>query len=290
MLRTRLAPLLKRAAAAAAGATTVAVASPVASTEEAPPLRVLVTGFLDWRELEKGNVWRCRDNPSCRLLLGAPCTTPPIVRGGPLPQQLAATCTGAEFTFQVLPTLWGTTAGIDLLAFDVVIHMGLGVYDSHDHILLEHGAYNMRARPDAAGADADGQAIEYGASMHLVSNESMLARYASVLRGDSDKLAGDYALCTAAARPTNTYICNEAHYRALKAVAAASQEGASPPASPASSSHNNSNGGRIPRLRAAYFVHLPYPREHDPGHVELAAAVAELVGRIVRTEQQAAVC
>ena len=43
------------------------------------PLRVLVTGFHDWRELE-GNYWRCRDNPSCRLIYGNPCNWPPVRR------------------------------------------------------------------------------------------------------------------------------------------------------------------------------------------------------------------
>ena len=46
--------------------------------------RVLVTGFHDWRELES-NVWRCRDNPSCRVLYGAPSASPPIEKAGPNP-------------------------------------------------------------------------------------------------------------------------------------------------------------------------------------------------------------
>jgi len=31
------------------------------------------------------------------------------------------------------------------------VHLGLGVYDSHHEILLESGAYNARAGPDALG-------------------------------------------------------------------------------------------------------------------------------------------
>ena len=51
--------------------------------------RVLVTGFHDWRELES-NVWRCRDNPSCRVLYGAPSASPPIEKAGPLVRALRA--------------------------------------------------------------------------------------------------------------------------------------------------------------------------------------------------------
>ncbi len=39
-----------------------------------------------------------------------------------------------------------------------------------------------------------------------------------------------------------------------------------------------------PRLRAAYFIHLPFARAHDPSHQELARAVAELIVRLVRLE------
>ena len=51
--------------------------------------RVLVTGFHDWRELES-NVWRCRDNPSCRVLYGAPSASPSIEKAGPLVRALRA--------------------------------------------------------------------------------------------------------------------------------------------------------------------------------------------------------
>ena len=54
---------------------------------------MLITGFHDWRELE-GNVWRCRDNPACQLLIGPEATqTPPLVRSGALVTALAATVT-----------------------------------------------------------------------------------------------------------------------------------------------------------------------------------------------------
>ena len=62
---------------------------PSARSARGRPLRILITGFHDWRELE-GNVWRCRDNPSCSLIYGAACPTPPIERRGPLVTALAA--------------------------------------------------------------------------------------------------------------------------------------------------------------------------------------------------------
>ena len=69
---------------------------------------MLVTGFNDWRGLNAApgsppNLWRCRDNPSCRLLVGAPCDLPPLHRDGPLPRLLRATESGTvdvEWTFQ----------------------------------------------------------------------------------------------------------------------------------------------------------------------------------------------
>lgn len=71
-------------------------------------IKVLVTGFNDWRGLNAApgsppNLWRCRDNPSCRLLVGAPCDLPPLHRDGPLPRLLRATESGTvdvEYTFQ----------------------------------------------------------------------------------------------------------------------------------------------------------------------------------------------
>ena len=83
----------------------------------------------------------------------------------------------------------------------------------------------------------------------------MRARY-DMLAGTA--LPGGFELKMANARPENTYLCNETHYRALKAVEA---------------------GGP----RAAYFLHIPYAREGTKDdHVELAAAVATLLTAIVR--------
>ncbi|MEM6995755.1 MAG: hypothetical protein AAF721_34920, partial [Myxococcota bacterium] len=59
--------------AAAEAEETEPVAAEPPSTATPEPIAVLVTGFNDWKELgDPPNVWRCRDNPSCRLLLGGP--------------------------------------------------------------------------------------------------------------------------------------------------------------------------------------------------------------------------
>lgn len=145
-----------RAAAAAAGACAAATATAAASNanatcEKRRKLQVLVTGFNDWRSLE-GNIWRCRDNPSCRLILGKSCNEPPLLRNGPLVRALRDSCgpgDSVEFSYQTLPVTWNTAAGLDLMRYDVVIHLGLGVYDCYDTILLEHNAYNKRSNaPD----------------------------------------------------------------------------------------------------------------------------------------------
>lgn len=232
----------------------------------------MITGFHDWRELA-GNVWRCRDNPSCRLILGPPSETPPILRDGPLVRALKDTVdtAAAEFCFITLPVTWGTASGLDLTAFDIVIHIGLGVYDSHDTLLLEHGAYNFRGTgADALRTAGANEPIEPGAPKHLKLSEAMLKRYAD-LRREPSKLAqssAEFSVVEAPSRKENAYICNETHWRALRAVEASmSADG---------------------RPAAAYFIHVPYANpDRVAGYEELAHAVAALVNRIVRIEAKA---
>lgn len=286
--------LLRPAALAA-----TAGASGCSRTEEAAPPRVLITGFHDWRELEN-NIWRCRDNPSCRLLLGPPCTAPPLVRDGPLPRALSAAAVPADFCYVTLPVLWSvsaalepstslrhaclcilplhplahpdvagsalatadTASGLDLGAFEIVIHLGLGVYDSHNTILLERDAYNMCRGQDALAHFPPGPGLEDGAPQIQECSTSLAAQHAMVARDSA--LPGGFSVRVALARSANSYICNATHWRALKA------ERELP---------------RSRRPRAAYFVHLPYASEDDADHAALARAVAVLVGRIVEAER-----
>ena len=102
--------------------------------------RVLVTGFHDWKDCQN-NIYRCRDNPSCRLILGLPqlCPSvgaprlpqlpadsglPQIGRSGELPQLLRERRPDIEWNFQTLPTIWMTACPLDLLNYDAVIHLG----------------------------------------------------------------------------------------------------------------------------------------------------------------------
>ena len=267
---------LGRAAAASAAAATL-IGQCKAETHSEPIKkkrpRVLITGFNDWQHGDlKGNVWRCRDNPSCRLLLGAASDTPPILRQGPLVQALRSSSCSADFTFQTLPTTWGTANGLDLSGFDVVIHLGLGVYDSYERILLEVGAYNMRGTGrDALSTSGPGEPIEPHASEeHMRMHAPMLQRYAR-LRAQPSQLTESFTVTEAPSRPDNTFICNETHWRALRAVEA--------------SATSRGEADDSPRLAAAYFVHIPFPREkRDDGYEALGAAVAALIARVVELE------
>jgi len=222
------------------------------TTSRSRPLRVLVTGFHDWRNLD-GNIWRCRDNPSCRLIYGAACPTPPVQRRGPLVSALAALRLDASFDFVTLPTVWHTAAGLDLCAYDVVVHMGLGVYDAHDKLLLELGAYNERRGGDALGATA-GHTIDSGGAQ-VLDPPHALARKIADLDGQT---FGGFSIDVAPARPENSFICNETHHRALRAQSLG-----------------------LPTPRAVYFVHLPYPAKEDEAHTELGAGAAALIAALV---------
>ena len=219
------------------------------------PLRVLITGFHDWRELD-GNVWRCRDNPSCRLIYGAACPSPPIERRGPLVTALRKGSLKATFDFVTMPTLWHTAAGLDLLAYDVVFHLGLGVYDGHDKLLIELGAYNERRGGDAQGSTA-GHTIDAGSAQELPPPPELERRIMS-LSGTSIQ---GFKIDVAPARAANTFICNETHHRALRAHAL---------------------GDGAPS--AVYFIHLPYPAKGDEGHTALGAGVAALISTLVQQQ------
>ena len=241
-----------------------APAAPDAVSEAPEPLaakRVLVTGFNDWKELgDPPDIWRCRDNPSCRLLLGAPRSgQPDPVEGGALLGRLRAIEADdagrpIEWSFETLPVTWGVSEGLAIRDYDLVVHLGLGVYDRFDRILVEDGAYNRRAGADAAGEGRD-EAIEAGAERRAAPPE-VRARGAA-LEGAH---FGDYEVQVAEARESNDYLCNETHYRALQELEAATAEGRA--------------------LARVHFVHIPYARDED--YEALAEGVAGVVGALVR--------
>jgi len=211
-------------------------------------MRVLVTGFNDWEKLgEPANVWRCRDNPSCRLLLGAVHDQQPTSFAGPLVTRLEARAPSVEWRFATMPVTWGAFADVPR-DVDVIINIGLGVYDRDDALQLEAGAYNLRHGADAVGAEQPGP-ITAGAAPVLEPPE------ASPIAAQLGKLAGrtlvGYTVLVADAREANSYLCNETHYHALSAI------------------------GRGPALREVYFLHIPYARADD--YEALAEGVSGVV-------------
>jgi hypothetical protein len=218
------------------------------------PVRVLVTGFNDWRELgEPPNLWRCRDNPSCRLLLGEARDGPPERYAGPLIARLEAAAPDVEWRFSTMPVTWGAFAQVPT-DVDVIVNMGLGVYDRFDALQLELGAYNLRQGTDAAGVDTPGP-IASAADDVLPAPAAIADRLASFANAT---IAG-YTVVVANARPDNSYLCNETHYHALSALA-------------------RSDG----QLREVYFLHIPYAKDGD--YASLAEGVSGVILRLLGRE------
>ncbi len=219
-------------------------------------LRVLVTGFHDWRELgEPPAIWRCRDNPSCRLLLGEQTLEQPRDYAGPLVARLERAAPDIDWRFRTMPVTWNAFAEVPT-DVDVIINIGLGVYDRFDALQLEAGAYNLRAGKDASGAELVGPIAGDRAEVLEPPASSPVAARLARLAGQ--RVAG-YEIVIARARPDNSYLCNETHFFALSALhrgEAAEQ-------------------GSAQRLGAVYFLHIPYAREGD--YEALADGVAAVV-------------
>ncbi len=214
---------------------------------EEQPMRVLVTGFNDWRELgEPPKVWRCRDNPSCRLLLGEEHDAKPREFAGPLVTRLRAASPRVEWQFATMPVTWGVFAEVPT-DVDVVVNIGLGVYDRFDALQLEAGAYNLRRGIDASAVDRSGPIVE-DAEFVLPAPGPIVTRLEQ-LTGQT--IAG-YEIVVAEAREGNSYLCNETHYYALSALARADG-----------------------RLREVYFLHIPHAKDGD--YDSLADGVAGVV-------------
>lgn len=246
------------------------------AAEKASPFRVLVTGFHDWASLGSPphvDLWRAHDNPTARLIRG-PCasvepgsTLLPAQPAGPLVQQLRGgqlATSNVLFRFVTLSTCWCTSNAVDYEDFDVVVHLGVGVYDSHSRIMLEDGAFNKR-RPSPDAAQLQGAPRIDPAAGDVLE----VPPCSRVLEGlDGLRIPPGFELQTVAARPENSYICNETHWRALTAVAKAWQDG------PA-----------LPRPRAAFFVHTPHTAP-GAGDEPLAEAVAGVVERLVERSRE----
>ncbi len=233
------------------------VETPTTMSAPTEPLRVLVTGFNDWKGLgDPPNVWRCRDNPSCRLLVGDPRTDAPTAFEGSLPAALsrASRERPIAWTFETLPVTWEVARGLPGYAnHDVVVHLGLGVYDRTDEIFVEAGAYNLRKGADAAGNPMQGPILTDGEGdvVPAPAGTDIAARVEAVNGGTF----GAFTARVKPARKDNSYLCNETHTWALEAVKSSQASGGS--------------------LRGAYFVHIPYAPNGD--FEALAEGVAGVV-------------
>jgi hypothetical protein len=229
---------------------------PAAPTHQ--PMRVLVTGFNDWRGLgDPPNVWRCRDNPSCRLLVGDPLELAPSEFSGPLVDRLAASDPTIEWRFATLPVTWGAFAEVPS-DVDVIVNIGLGVYDRLDAVQLEAGAYNLREGADAAASERPGPIADTAESVLAAPADSPIA---ARLAGFAGRTVAGYEVLVAPARPENSYLCNETHYFALSTLADPSARG---------------------QLDAVYFLHIPYANDGD--YPALADAVAGVILGLVRAD------
>lgn len=233
----------------------------------APPRRVLVTGFNDWRNLEpEGNIWYCNENPSCRLLTGSTTSAQPTNLSGPLVAQLKTRFPNIEWVFRTLPTTWGAFEEIRPLYanLDAAVHTGLGVYDAFDKIFIENGAYGFRGSiTDAAGelpGEADGErGVPIGSGNIALNPQDPIAMG---IRRVANRKFGGFRVETMQSRDSNNYICNETNHLALQEVMQrrqASKTGA----------------------QTAFFLHLPYPKSGDSGYKPLASAVAQVIGALV---------
>ncbi len=237
---------------------------PVAKQPERAPeahaMKVLVTGFNDWKDLgDPPNLWRCRDNPSCRLLVGDAIADAPGAFDGPLAQALTASDRAIAWSFATLPVTWGVATERTAYAdYDVVVHIGLGVYDRDDEVFVEAGGYNLRR-----GTDAAGSAVQ----------EPILSSEGTVVEAPPEvdrkvqavdaRVFGSMTARVMPARAENTYLCNETHTLALDAVRRSAAEGG--------------------RLKEAYFVHIPQPKDED--WQGLAQGVAGVVMALVRPDR-----
>ncbi len=235
---------------------------------ELKPWKVYVSGFLDWPASELAaqgfDKWRCKENPSGRLLIGGwwPGKTKPAVGRGLLARKLSAikkTAGGRpiKWKFDVLPVVWGAAREIKASDYDVVINIGLGGQKNGMLILLEQGAFNRRG----GQADADGKVAgrQGGPAVKIdkkVGKKLTPAKPVSDLAKAGAGTVGAYTLEVKKARKTNNYVCNETHFLMLKQVR------------------------KTRRLRRAFFIHIAKPaRVKD--YQGLAGVLAKTISKLV---------
>lgn len=196
---------------------------PSAEARNAEPLRVLVTGFSDWIDVDSGHMFQCEQNPSCRVLLSEG------EEPGLLSSQLLETGEDISWTFLMLPVTWDAYTHIDdIEQYDVVIHLGVDTASSPNVLTIEDGAYNAVRGRDVLGQRAE---IESGSVADAVYVSPDSVRHAF---GALEALVLDgHSVRVAQARASNAYVCNALHYKTLQ-------------------THD-----------AVYFIHLPMTSDAD---------------------------
>ncbi len=182
-------------------------------------IKVLVTGFADWKKPKTPK--QLQVNPSGLLLTGDKTDNfENEPTDGPLPTWLLANAgttdcgVEVEYTFKVLPTLWGVAESIDYCEYDVVINIGLGGAND-DEIDLERNARNSRSNhEDAAGNLPPGGPIDpnSGPTIEPYPGSAVNDR---ITAQDGTK-AGDFTVKVKDARDSNCFICNETNGTGLR--------------------------------------------------------------------------
>ncbi len=237
--------------------------------KEQKPWRIYVSGFLDWpaHELEAQNFdkWRCLENPSGRLMIGKwwKGGAKPDASNGPLAKKLAAikqTADGRpiEWTFDVLPVVWGIGREIPARSFDVVINLGLGVYDNSRTVFLEQGAFNGRSGQVDAVGKVPGKKGGLATVISKKTGKKLTEpkKAADRIKASSGK-SGAYTIEVKRARKKNNFICNETHFLMLKQVKPKK------------------------RLRRAFFIHIAKPKR-VVDYSGLADALAKTIEKLAQ--------
>lgn len=142
------------------------------------------------------------------------------LRSGPLALKLRREYPDIDFRFMTLSTTWQTSCCIEYFDYDVVVHLGLGVYHCCDTLLVEDGAINLRSR-DVQGSEGQGPgAVFVGAkdaagipapAKKLRAEEAECLRddrISAVIQGihDTKLSGGSFRVLREVARPQNSYM------------------------------------------------------------------------------------
>ena len=149
--------------------------------------------------------------------------------------------------------MWSSLHQTSLEEYDQIIHLGLGVYDHFDQILIEEGAYNLHRGRDALNKMRD-TVINQGKPQILIPPTQVKK---GILRAMNTHLPSPFQLVASPARIDNVYLCNATHYRGLNTLL---------------STHS--------KLKEVYFLHIPH-RQGD-SDLPLAYALESIIKALIQ--------